>query len=304
MPETVKKMLVVPTGFEGVRLDKFLAQHLDFLSRNKISKLIEKQAVTVDGKARKVSFRLHSRQIINVLIAKEKNELPPFDFAVNIIYEDADILVIDKPQGLVVHPPQKEYTETLVNALIGLKKELAKKDTLRAGIVHRLDKETSGVMVIAKNDHSYDSLVSQFKNRVVKKEYRAIFWGKMKEDVMSVDAPLRRDSRNRLKMKVGISKSKNAQTKIEVLRRLDDSTFLKVSPRTGRMHQIRVHLKFLEYPIVGDKKYGLKDVYNELFLHARFLSFYHPVSNELLTFESPLPERFENFIEEHTQMEN
>lgn len=287
-----------------MRLDKFLAKQLEFLSRTKINKLIDKGAVSVNGKVKKPSFHLHPEQKISILIVEEKNELPPFEFAVNIIHEDEDILIVDKPQGLVVHPGQRKHCKTLVNALLGLKKELADKNNLRPGIVHRLDKETSGVMVLAKNDSSYESLVSQFKERTVKKEYAAICWGQIKEGKLTIDVPLCRDSKNRLKMKVGFLKSKNAYTQVEVIKRFSDSTFLKVKPRTGRMHQIRVHLKFLGFPIVGDKKYGVKDNYKELFLHAQVLSFHHPRDNNPLTFKSSLPERFKKFINEHKEPEN
>jgi 23S rRNA pseudouridine1911/1915/1917 synthase len=226
--------------------------------------------------------------------------LKPFEFAVKIIYEDEDIIVVDKPTGLVVHPPQKGYQKTLVNALIYLKKKLySPAGSLRPGVVHRLDKETSGVMVLAKNRHSYEGLVSQFKARRITKDYRAVVWGAPQKDKMLVDLPLSRDTKNRLKMKVSFLKAKAASTEITIVEALEGATYLRLRPRTGRMHQIRVHLKFLGLPIVGDKKYGVKDKYQELFLHAADLSFTHPGKPENLSFHSELPERFLNFFREH-----
>jgi len=295
----MQKTLVVSQETEGLRLDKFLTQELDFLSRAKISRIIAQGLVLVNEKALKASFKLRLGQKISITIEEERIELKPFDFPVKIIHEDSDIIVVDKPIDLVVHPPQKNYHQTLVNVLIGLNKDLALTDPLRPGVVHRLDKETSGVMVLAKNKQSYDNLVSQFKERKVKKEYRAIVWGNPKEEKMTVNLPLARDEKNRLKMKVSFLKSKQALTDIEVIKRLADATYLKIKLHTGRMHQIRVHLKFLGFPIVGDKKYGLKDKYKQLFLHARTLQFQHPKSTRIVKFDSPMPERFNSFLKEH-----
>ena len=295
----MRKTLVVPQQAEGLRLDKFLVQNLDSLSRAKISRIINQGFILVNGQACKASFKLRFGQEVNVTVEEEKTELKPFDFPIGIIHEDNDIIVVDKPVNLVVHPPQKNYHKTLVNVLIGLNKELAPTEPLRPGVVHRLDKETSGVMVLAKNKHSYDVLVNQFKERKVKKEYRAIVWGNLKEDKMTVDLPLARDKKNRLKMKVSFLKSKKALTDIEVIKRLADATYLKIKLLTGRMHQIRVHLKFLGFPIVGDKKYGLKDKYKQLFLHAKTLQFQHPKSARLVKFDSAVPERFNIFLAEH-----
>ena len=296
----MKKLLIVGEEHAGERLDKFLSSQLESLSRTKIRNLIKEGFVLVDGQVKKVSFRIQQKQQISIILKEEKKELKPFDFSVKIIYEDSDIIVIDKPPGLVVHPPQEGHHKTLVNALIYLKKELSSSvNALRPGVVHRLDKETSGVMVLAKNEHSYNSLVAQFKERKVSKEYRAIVWGKIKKEKMLIDLPLTRDTKNRLKMKVSFLKAKQARTDLEVLARLEDSTCLSLRPRTGRMHQIRVHLKFLGFPIVGDKKYGIKDDYQELFLHAKSLSFAHPRGAKLLKFQSPLPDKFPKFIAEH-----
>lgn len=297
--KTIKKILTVNEEDCNQRLDKFLSAQLQPFSRTKIHHLIKDGSILVNDKKRKVSFRLKKLQQITINIKEEKNKLKPFDFPVKIIYEDDDIIIVDKPLGLVVHPPRMSSHNALVNALIHLKKELAPVSTLRPGIVHRLDKETSGVMVVVKNKFSYDNLVAQFKERTVLKEYRAIAWGNLKEEKMLVDLPLNRDKKNRLKMKIDLSGEKEARTDIEIIERLKDSLYLSLKPHTGRMHQIRVHLKFLNLPIVGDKKYGVKDTYNELFLHAKSLSFFHPRSKKHLKFNSPVPARFKKFLKEN-----
>jgi 23S rRNA pseudouridine1911/1915/1917 synthase len=291
------KRFVVSKKDEGARLDKFLAENLVSFSRTKLSETIEEGSVLVNGKPKKVSYRLRHGDIVSIE-HKEKREiiLEPYPFDVKIIYEDQDVIVVDKPQDLVVHPPNLKCQNTLINALVYMGKELSDIDPLRTGVVHRLDKETSGILVLAKNNQSHLGLIKQFKERKVEKEYRAICWGRVKQDYLTIDLPLRRSASNRLKMKVGFLKSKKAFTKVEVLTRFKDSTFLSIKPITGRMHQIRVHLKFLGYPIVGDKKYGIKDNYKELFLHAYRLGFYHPIRGSFLQFESPLPIRFSEFI--------
>jgi 23S rRNA pseudouridine1911/1915/1917 synthase len=294
----MEQKIVVEEKSKGIRLDKFLTAKISWLSRAKISNLINQGLVRVEGKIKKPSFHLDSGQKVTLTLIEEKKELKPFDFAVKIVYEDDDIIVVDKPGGLVVHPPQAGYSRTLVNALISLKKELAKIEPLRPGVVHRLDKETSGIMILAKNKQSYQDLVRQFKERKIEKEYRAIVWGQIKKKDLVVDLPLARDKKNRLKMKISFIKSKAAYTQVKTLARFPDSTYLEVKPRTGRMHQIRAHLKFLGFPIIGDKKYGIKDDYQELFLHAYKIGFHHPQNKKYLEFASALPEHFKKFIKE------
>ncbi|MFA7677255.1 MAG: RluA family pseudouridine synthase [Candidatus Omnitrophota bacterium] len=295
----MKKELTVTADSQGMRLDKFLTKNLEDISRSKINVIILGEGVTVDGIKRKPSFALKPGQRIEVIFPQETNQLKPFKRKIDILYEDEDVIVLFKPSGLVVHPPQEHYYKTLVNALLYLKKQLSCRGSLRPGVVHRLDKETSGVMVLAKNDYSHNSLVEQFKSRKVKKEYVACVWGQIEKDKFNIDLPLIRDSKNRLKMKVSFLGSKKAYTKVEVLRRLKSAAYLLLRPATGRMHQLRVHLKFMGYPIVGDKKYGIKDSSKELLLHAKTLGFFHPRSKEFVEFSAPVPERFDAFIREH-----
>ena len=295
----MKKSIKIKKEKENERLDKFIAEHLPNLSRTKIKKHILLKNIVVNAEGKKPSYLLRENDIISITINPDDEfKLKPFAFKLNVLYEDKDIIVIDKPENLVVHPPNRNYHKTLINALLFMDKELSSLDSYRPGVVHRLDKETSGVIVLAKNDQAYLNIVSQFKQRAVKKEYRAIVWGLIKENRLKVNLPLKRDRRNRLKMKVGLTGAKEAQTEIRVLERFTDSTFISLKPLTGRMHQIRVHLKFLGYPIVGDKKYGRKDKFNSLFLHSYSLGFSHPRTNEVLKFLSPLPERFKDFIKE------
>jgi 23S rRNA pseudouridine1911/1915/1917 synthase len=288
---------------EGERLDKFLQQNVSSFSRTKINGLIKEEKILVNGKVKKPSYRLKKDDIVVIEVEeKQKDVLKPYEFKVNIIYEDEDLLVIDKPGGLTVHPPQILADNTLVNALVYMKKELSDINVYRPGVVHRLDKETSGVMVLAKNNASHLKLVEQFASRKIKKEYFAIVWGIVAKDHMVADLPIARDTKNRLKMKVSFVQSKNAFTEVNVKERLPDSTFLSLKPRTGRMHQIRVHLKFLGFPIVGDKKYGIKDSYDELFLHAHKLGLYHPKNEKFMEFISPVPKRFTEFVQKHRKL--
>lgn len=280
-----------------LRLDKFIYRHIPEFSRTKIKELISLGNILVNGGYKKAGYKLKVNDIVSVAdTKKEPYRLKGYPLSIKIIFEDDDILIISKPENLVVHPPNETNQDTLVNALIYMKKQLSDVDPARPGIVHRLDKETSGVMVIAKNNYAHANLVEQFKKRKIKKEYRALVWGIIKQKYISVNLPLKRDSRNRLKMKVSFVGSKNAQTNLEVIERFSDSSYIKLNLLTGRMHQIRAHLNFLGFPIVGDKKYGRKDEFRGLFLHAYRLALFHPRSNELMEFSQEVPGRFIEFI--------
>jgi 23S rRNA pseudouridine1911/1915/1917 synthase len=293
----MKKQLTVTEQDAGVRLDKFLVQNFPDLSRSKIKQLIETKKVTVNTRGKKAAgmLKIKDKVVIEYIIKKEE-AFEDFNFDVPIIYEDEHIIVVDKPDDLVVHPPQAGYKQTLVNALLSMGKKLAETEPLRPGVVHRLDRETSGLLVLAKTKLAYKGLVEQFKSREVDKEYRAIVWGVIKEDTMSVDLPMTRDTANRLKMKISFVKSKTARTKLVVLKKFKDCSLLSLKPITGRMHQLRVHMKFLGYPIIGDKKYGKKDNYSQLFLHAHKLNFFHPKTGAYLSFQANLPLRFLGFL--------
>ncbi|MCM8773244.1 MAG: RluA family pseudouridine synthase [Candidatus Omnitrophica bacterium] len=294
----MEEVLFVLKKDVGKRLDKFISQNLKNISRTKVKELITQGNVLVNGIVKKTSYIVKDKDSICIRnMDKKLVILEPYPIDINILYEDDDIIVVDKPQGLVVHPPNINYQKTLVNVMVYLEKNLSSINHLRAGVVHRLDKETSGVMVLAKNNSAHLNLVSQFRQRLVKKEYRAIVWGVIEQDSLQIDLPIKRDLNNRFKMKISFVKSKEAKTFLEVIERFKEATYIKLFPLTGRMHQIRVHLKFLGFPIIGDDKYGKKDGYENLFLHSYYLSFSHPRTQEILEFESFLPERFKEFID-------
>ncbi|MCF7869973.1 MAG: RluA family pseudouridine synthase [Candidatus Omnitrophica bacterium] len=292
----MKKIFTVGPGQDKTRLDKFLSNQIPNLSRSKISSLIKKSFVRVNQQVLKGSYLLLAGNKVEIEIPKIDKELKPYKKRVLVLWEDDTLLAIYKPQGLVVHPHGQNKDKTLVNALLYMEKQLSDIDPERPGVVHRLDKETSGVMVLAKNNKAHQALVEQFKNRQIEKEYYALVWGRPKNDKFEINLSLRRNKKNRLKMEVGLSGSKTAHTKVEVLQRLNKMTLLSVSPKTGRMHQIRVHLKFLGYPIVGDKKYGKKDNYQNLFLHAHRIKIKHPVTGKPLGFKAELPRYFKELI--------
>jgi len=296
----MEKSFHVSNAWRGGRLDKFLSENIDSFSRTKIHCAIMEGNVLVNGIRRKPSYRLKENDLVYIKREEKRTDaLRPFELEIPVIFEDDDILIIDKPAGISVHPPNPGIHNTLVNALIYMKKDLSAINALRPGVVHRLDKETSGVMVLAKNNQSHLNLVAQFRERKILKEYVAICWGLFDKENLALDLPLARDSRNRLKMKISFTKAKKAHTDFSVLKKLKASTVLSIKPLTGRMHQIRVHLKFLGYPIVGDKKYGTNDSYGDLFLHAHKIGLYHPKLASFMEFVSPLPVRFKEFINSH-----
>lgn len=295
----MKKEFLIAKGHIGERLDIFLAHQIRSLSRSVIKKYIDTGYIRVNTTAKKGSYLLKYKDKITVDFPRQKEYmLKPYHCTVPILYEDNAIIVINKPPDITVHPPHKNYHHTLVNALLTMGKTLYPASPLRPGLVHRLDKETSGLLVLAKTGAAYYNLIEQFKSRSIEKEYRALVWGVLKQDTLQVSLPLGRDNTHRLKVKVQFVKSKSALTKVKVLQRFKDATYLSLHLVTGRMHQIRVHLRFLGFPLVGDKKYGRKDSYENLFLHAHTLGFVHPLTGKKMRFQTPLPEHFGHFIKE------
>lgn len=292
----VSREFIIGPGEAGSRLDRFLVSQLHDFSRSKLSFFIKKGYVSVNDSLKKSSYLLCSGDKVKVEISAESQRLKPYQFPLSILWEDESILVLNKPQGLVVHPHGKNKEKTAVNALLFAGKSLSGLNQERPGVVHRLDKDTSGVMVFAKNDLAHHNLVCQFKERLVKKEYRALVWGHPKEDFFKIDLPLGRKKKNRLKMEVKFSESRPASTQVTVLLQKKDITYLAVFPETGRTHQIRVHLNFLGLPILGDKKYGRKDSYNNLFLHAYKINLKHPLTGIPLEFRAQIPGRFSKVL--------
>ncbi|HAA81119.1 MAG TPA: RNA pseudouridine synthase [Thermoanaerobacter sp.] len=285
---------------EGKRIDVFLAAELDY-TRSYIKKLIVDELVFVNGKTVKPSYKVKENDEVVVNIPEaEKIDVLPENIPLDILYEDDDIIVINKPQGMVVHPAPGNYSGTLVNALLYHCKNLSGiNGILRPGIVHRLDKDTSGVMVVAKNDKAHISLSNQIKERSVFKKYVAIVEGVIKDEEGKIEAPIGRHPVDRKKMAV-IEDGRYALTLYKVLERFKENTLVEAVIKTGRTHQIRVHMAYIGHPIVGDHVYGFKRQKFKLegqALHSSVLGFMHPTKGVYMEFEAPLPEYFVRLIE-------
>ncbi len=286
----------------GVRIDKWLSEQTDIdLTRSAVAKLIESAKVIVNGKAVSKSYKIQADDVVDVEIPDpvESNVLPE-DIPLDIVYEDRYLLVVNKPQGMVVHPAAGNYTGTLVNALLfRYKDELSGiNGVIRPGIVHRIDKNTSGLLIVAKTDKAHIGLAEQIKAHSFTREYEAICVGRFKEKSGTVDAPIGRDKRDRKKMCVTQANSKNAITHYEVIEEFPNHSYVKFRLETGRTHQIRVHCAYLGHPILGDDVYGKPyQGCKGQCLHARKIGFVHPISGEYLEFTSELPEYFTKLLE-------
>jgi 23S rRNA pseudouridine1911/1915/1917 synthase len=300
-----KRDLVVSAAPAAVRLDVYLAGRLPELSRAALRKLIDRGRVLVNGITAKASLRLKNGDRIEAdleSVEAEESAPVPEEIAFKVLHADDEVLVIDKPYGLVVHPGAGNRKGTLVNALLARYPEIrGVGDPDRPGIVHRLDKETSGLMVVARTPRAYESLVSQFKGREVRKTYLGLVWGTMSAAEGRLDWPIGRHVSNRQKISVKTSSPREAITEYRVLEKLKEFTWLEIRPLTGRTHQIRVHLAAAGHPLVGDSKYGRKRLAKSgkkgtpprLFLHAHKLSFIHPATGLRVDFTSPLPPELE-----------
>ncbi|MFU0783384.1 MAG: Pseudouridine synthase RluA, 23S rRNA- or tRNA-specific [Thermoanaerobacterium thermosaccharolyticum] len=281
------------------RIDSFLASELDY-TRSYLKKLILDGLVKVNGSSIKPNYKLKEGDSVDVNIPEaEEIDLKPENIPLDIIYEDDDIIVINKPQGMVVHPAPGNYSGTLVNALLYHCKNLSGiNGELRPGIVHRLDKDTSGVMVVAKNDKAHLDLSNQIKERTILKKYIAIVEGVIKDDEGSIEAPIGRDHVERKKMAV-IEDGRYALTLYKVLERYKNNSLIEATIKTGRTHQIRVHMSYIGHPIVGDEVYGYKKQRFNLLgqaLHSKLLGLVHPSKKIYMEFEAPIPEYFERLI--------
>jgi 23S rRNA pseudouridine1911/1915/1917 synthase len=284
----------------GVRLDKFVGESCPELSRTHAQKLIGDGCITVNGRPAKAGLKLRSGDKVDITIPPPPpSPLTPEEIPLRIIYEDDDLLVVDKPAGMTVHPAPGHPEHTLVNAILSHYPHLADiGDSLRPGIVHRLDKDTSGVMLVAKNRLAQANLAEQFKNRVVVKAYLVLVRGKLTPERGIIEAAIGRDPRHRQRMAV-VSRGREAHTEYRVIRYLDGFTLIEVTPATGRTHQIRVHLAAIGYPVVGDATYGVKSPYlSRQFLHACKLGFRLPSTGEYVEFRSGLPPDLEQALRE------
>ena len=286
-------------GHPEKRLDRYLLEHLpkDF-SRSKLHRLFKEGKVTVDGKSVRPHYRMKEGETVHLEDEPLSTELLPEPIPLSVIFEDPHLLVVDKPAGMVVHPAAGNWKGTLVHALLHHVRELSQVGgPLRTGIVHRLDKETSGLLVCAKNDAVHQALSQQFEEKTVKRTYLALVKGIVQFDEGRVDLPLGRSLRDRKKFAVRHIDGKKAVTHYEVLKRFKDFTMLKLTLETGRTHQIRVHMASLGHPVVGDRTYGSPKGLERQALHANTLGFLHPVTKKFCEFESPIPEDMKRLIE-------
>lgn len=279
---------------QGLRIDVLLAKRFPELSRSHLQKLIADDLVTVNGKLIKANYKVQAEDSIRIIFPEAKPvEIAAEAIPLDILYEDADIIVINKPRGMVVHPAAGNYAGTLVNALLEHCQDLSGiNGEIRPGIVHRLDKDTSGVMVAAKNDRAHIALAEQIKNRTASRKYIAIVHGTIAEEQGIINAPIGRHPSDRKKMAVTFSNSKEAITRFRVIERFINYTLVECKLQTGRTHQIRVHMQYIGHPVVGDPKYGPEKkrfAISGQALHSAELSLKHPVSGEELLFTAPVP---------------
>jgi pseudouridine synthase, RluA family len=285
----------------GIRLDKFISEKLD-ITRNAVQKLIINGNVTVNHKKTAKNYRLCENDIIEVILDEPVPlQLEPQDIKIDIIYEDDDLLVVNKPKGMVVHPAPGHIDGTLVNAILFYCKGRlsAINGVIRPGIVHRIDKDTSGLLIVAKNDNAHNNLAEQIKEHTVNRIYEGIVYGNVKKDTGTIDLPIGRDKADRKKMTVTQTNSRNAVTHFEVIEHLKGFTHVRFKLETGRTHQIRVHMSHMGHPIAGDSVYGPKKVIEKLngqCLHAKSIEFIHPVTKKIMRFDTKLPDYFIKFI--------
>ena len=286
---------------DNIRIDKYLMEELEY-SRSKIQRMIDNDSILVNNNSIKSSYKLKIGD--NIYIDDDYNEdvdIVPEKIDLDIVYEDEYLLVVNKPSGMVVHPAVGNYSGTLVNGLMyHCNNNLSSVNgDVRPGIVHRIDKDTSGLLVVAKNDEVHNELAKQIAVKSVKREYVALVQGVILEDTATIDAPIGRDSNDRKKMGVTDINSKDAVTHLRVLERLDKATLILCKLETGRTHQIRVHLNYIDHPVVNDPIYGkrkMDDVTFGQMLHAKTLGFVHPITNKYLEFSVDVPDKFNEIL--------
>ncbi|MBP8593008.1 MAG: RluA family pseudouridine synthase [Ruminococcus sp.] len=295
MPENI--ILTAAEEDSGSRIDKYISDNIAQLTRSSVQGLISAGAVLADGRAVSKNYKLRGGEEISVEIPDpEPMDAQPEDIPLDIVYEDADLLVVNKPKGMVVHPAHGNWNGTLVNALLHhCKGQLSGiNGVIRPGIVHRIDKDTSGLLIVAKNDRAHVHLAEQIREHSFTREYEAVACGSFKEESGTVDAPIGRHKTDRKKMCVTAENSRNATTHYQVLRQYGGYAHLRLRLETGRTHQIRVHLAYIGHPVLGDQVYGKPSKWVEgQCLHARKIGFIHPSTGEYMEFSSELPEYFQ-----------
>jgi 23S rRNA pseudouridine1911/1915/1917 synthase len=289
----------IPDGEKNERIDKVISTLNKEWSRTQVQQWIKDGNVLVNGSTVKTNYKCHVADELSIEIPEPENlDVEPEEMNLDIYYEDTDVLVVNKPRGMVVHPAPGHLSGTLVNGLMAHCKDLSGiNGVLRPGIVHRIDKDTSGLLMVAKNDLAHESLVNQLVNKTVVRKYKAIVHGNISHEFGTVDAPLGRDPKERQSMTV-VDNGKHAVTHFNVLERFTDYTFIECQLETGRTHQIRVHMKYIGFPLAGDPKYGPKKTLpiDGQALHAGVLGFKHPRTEQYLEFAAPLPEEFEALL--------
>ncbi|GAE24175.1 ribosomal large subunit pseudouridine synthase D [Halalkalibacter wakoensis JCM 9140] len=285
------------------RIDKFLTAMDEGWSRTQVQLWIKDEHVKVNDVKIKSNYKVNEGDVISLTIPEaEELEITAEDIPLDVVYEDEDVIVINKPRGMVVHPAPGHYSGTLVNALMHHCKDLSGiNGVIRPGIVHRIDKDTSGLIMVAKNDHAHESLVNQLKAKTTRRLYKAIVHGIIPHEHGTIDAPIGRDKKDRQSMTVTEENSRDAVTHFTVLETFSKYTYVQCELETGRTHQIRVHMKYIGYPLAGDPKYGPKkktlDI-NGQALHAAVLGFVHPKTGEDMLFEASLPEDMELLLQQ------
>ena len=286
----------------NARIDKYISENAENMTRSAVQKLIAEGCVTVNGKIPDKNLKIKTGDEITVNMPEpEICEALPENIPLDIVYEDDDLLVVNKPRGMVVHPATGNYTGTLVNALMYHCGDRLSSinGVIRPGIVHRIDKDTSGLLIVAKNDFAHNILAEQIKEHSFTRKYQAVVIGNVKDDTGTINAPIGRHQTDRKKMAVTLKNSRNAVTHYKVIARYNGYTHVELTLETGRTHQIRVHMAYIGHPVAGDPVYSGKKYLTKLngqCLHAYYISFTHPRTNEILAFSAPLPEYFTDFL--------
>lgn len=293
--------MTVHEEHKGERIDKYLTAVEADWSRTQVQQWIKEDRVLVNGNAVKANYKVQEGDAVSVHVPEpEPLDVTAEPMDLDIYYDDHDVLVVNKPRGMVVHPAPGHLTGTLVNGLMAHCDDLSGiNGVMRPGIVHRIDKDTSGLLMVAKNDMAHESLVNQLVNKTVTRKYTALVHGVIPHDHGTIDAPIGRDKKDRQSMTVTRENGKHAVTHFEVIERFDDFTVVECQLETGRTHQIRVHMKYIGFPLAGDPKYGPRKTvdFNGQVLHAGVLGFDHPRTGEYVEFEAPLPDDMKNLLD-------
>ena len=290
---------------ENLRIDKYLMNNTDY-SRSKIQKLVDEGYILVNEKEIKPSYNVHLNDLITIDDYDEVSDIVPQNIPLDIVYEDEYLLVVNKPSGMVVHPAPGNYSGTLVNALMYHCNHLSGVNgSIRPGIVHRIDADTSGLLLVAKDDNVHNDLAKQISEKSVTRKYICLVHGVIYEDSATIDAPIGRDTHDRKKMCVTGDNSKDAVTHIKVLERYNNATLIECVLETGRTHQIRVHMNYINHPVVNDPVYGYNKMDDKEFgqmLHAKEIGFVHPITHEFMDFKVDPPKKFYEILDKYKNM--